>query len=303
MKYFVRYEEGLFKQISGDRRIDQLLLIDRDQKELSESKAAVILALMLRHRRSTATDPRGKLFALLGLTEPSHLNGLDVRVDYTIEPVEVFTRFATSHIQHTQDLNILSVPRLHSQEGVQGLLSWVPDCSVWDGTISLRWEEILEPESLHQPFDAAAGTKTMPRFSADRKALILKGVIINTISRVSVVIAADEGVYHMDPDTKTLADLAALISKGLTEVDNWDSIGSAHDKKSIYTSNGEPLSEVYYQTIYGGHAPWPRDLVRQQHKQEIKERRMNRFVHGFKFLQKRPKLYLGSMMVLVELDG
>ena len=133
--------------------------------------------------------------------------------------------------------------------------------------------------------------------------LILKGIILDTISRVSVVVAADEGIYHMDPDTTTSADLTAMISEGLTEDENWNLIGSAHDKKSTYTSTGEPLSKVYYQSIYGGRAPWPKDLVRQQHKQDTKAGRMNHFVHSFKSLQKRPKLYIGYMMALVTLDG
>ena len=131
--------------MSGDRRVDQFLLIDRDRKELSESKTTDVLALMLPHRRSAATDPRDKVFALLGLTQPSHLNGLDVRVDYILEPAEVYTRFARSHVQLTQSPDILSVPRVHRQQGVQGLPVWVPDWSVWDGIISLRWEEILGP--------------------------------------------------------------------------------------------------------------------------------------------------------------
>lgn len=41
VKYFLRFEEGLFKQISGDRRVDQVLLIDRDRKELSSPKQLI----------------------------------------------------------------------------------------------------------------------------------------------------------------------------------------------------------------------------------------------------------------------
>ena len=73
----------------------------------------------------------------------------------------------------------------------------------------------------------------------------MKGVIIDTISHVSVVVEADEGIVHMNPDTTTAADLTALVSKGLMEDENWDLIGSANDKKSIYTPTGEPFSEVY----------------------------------------------------------
>ncbi|KAL8687941.1 MAG: hypothetical protein Q9224_005011, partial [Gallowayella concinna] len=76
-------DKGLIKNLNGDIRVDQVLLIDQDQNELSASRVAGILALMPRHRRLVATDPRDKVFALLDLTDPSCLDGLDVRVDYT----------------------------------------------------------------------------------------------------------------------------------------------------------------------------------------------------------------------------
>ncbi|KAL8855906.1 MAG: hypothetical protein Q9178_007471 [Gyalolechia marmorata] len=300
-KYYVGFKEGPLGEITGDRRIGQVLLIDRDQKDLLGSNTASILALMLRHRRSSATDPRDKIFALLGLTDPSHLTGLDMRVDYTSEPAEVYTRFAISHLQHTQGLDILSVPRVSGQQGVQGLSSWVPDWSVWDGTVSLRWEETLPSESLHQHFDAAAGTKALPTFSGDRSELTLKGLVIDTISRTSVPFPADGEVVFGDPNAGA-SEIIDYIHKFLLIDEDWDLTGSAYDRKSIYLSTGESLSEVYYQTIYGGHAPWPNSLVRQQYKRRVKERRTRRFLRRCKYLRKRPKLYYAALLPLLFLD-
>ncbi|KAL8677478.1 MAG: hypothetical protein Q9186_006094 [Xanthomendoza sp. 1 TL-2023] len=282
VKYFVNFDKGLIKNLNEDIRVDQVLLIDQDQNELSASRVAGILALMPRHRRLVATDPRDKVFALLDLTDPSCLDGLDV-----------YTRFAVSHLQHTQSLDIMSVPRVRGQQGVQGLASWVPDWSIWNGTISFRWEELLAPTSLHLHFNAAAGTKASPLFSADWKILTLKGIMIDTVSRTSVEVPDDSKQYFVTHESSITTDLARSYPQGLlglTETESWRSIGSAYDKSSIYQSTGEPMSEVYYQTIYGGQPTWPKDFIRKLHKKDIKAGRTNQFVHGIEYFRNRLKL-------------
>ena len=113
-------------------------------------------------------DPRDKIFGLLGLTDPSNSQGLDLRIDYKITAAGVYTRFAISHLQQTGRLDILSTPRVNGQHGVNRLSTEVPDWSIWDGTTSLRWEELLPPGSPPQQFNASANTIASSRLSTGK---------------------------------------------------------------------------------------------------------------------------------------
>jgi hypothetical protein len=78
-----------------------------------------------------ATDPRDKLFGLLGLSkEFSNF----VPADYTTPVEQVFEDFVLAFIHHTKGLNILS--SLGGDSSLSNLASWVPD---WSMSTNQRW--------------------------------------------------------------------------------------------------------------------------------------------------------------------
>jgi hypothetical protein len=81
--------------------------------------------MLVRSRTSDATDPRDKLYAVLGLVDEREDAGL--QPDYTLGVEEVYTRLAKTIITRSQSLDCLGSAGLVRNHGVP---SWVPDWTV-----------------------------------------------------------------------------------------------------------------------------------------------------------------------------
>lgn len=81
--------------------------------------------VLVRHRSALASDPRDKVYGLLGLVTTQ--NSFGIRPNYHIDVADVYFNVAVSIIIHSETLDILIVPR-HINNEIQ-LPSWVPDWS------------------------------------------------------------------------------------------------------------------------------------------------------------------------------
>lgn len=89
-----------------------------------KSEGARLVDLLAGTRTCAATDPRDKIFALLGMARQE--TGLNLpRADYTRSVSDVFLQATTYHIRSTRSLDILSLPPLPSATTA----SWVSDFS------------------------------------------------------------------------------------------------------------------------------------------------------------------------------
>ncbi|WPB02297.1 uncharacterized protein RHO25_006931 [Cercospora beticola] len=86
------------------------------------SYARLITGIFLSYRPLRATDPRDKVYGMLGLLPGS----LDLSPDYTKPVSEVYTDLTVELIKATQDLEILHV----ACSGSADLPSWVPDLRI-----------------------------------------------------------------------------------------------------------------------------------------------------------------------------
>jgi hypothetical protein len=84
-----------------------------------------VLKLLARHMTASATNLRDKGFVLLGLVTEDKENG--IKVDYYLDVTEVHLNAATSIIERSKFLDIVSVPLSAHSHLV--LPSWVPDWS------------------------------------------------------------------------------------------------------------------------------------------------------------------------------
>jgi hypothetical protein len=83
-----------------------------------------LLAVLSKGRNCSATDPKDKVYALLGLTHLRFSN--DLPIDYSLSHIEVFTRIAIYLIERGQ-LDVLKHTTAQSQSLEQALApSWVP---------------------------------------------------------------------------------------------------------------------------------------------------------------------------------
>ncbi|CAI6335676.1 unnamed protein product [Periconia digitata] len=91
-----------------------------------------MIELVCRARDFQATDPRDKVFALIGLANDSPA----IRPDYTKTKIHVYTDFARTIISQTGNLDILSaVDTFTSRSNPRTTPSWMPDLDVSIATI------------------------------------------------------------------------------------------------------------------------------------------------------------------------
>ncbi|KAH6716700.1 heterokaryon incompatibility protein [Leptodontidium sp. MPI-SDFR-AT-0119] len=100
-------------------------------RQEGDTTGTSLLDVLARFRFTESTDPRDKVFALLGLASDT----LGVRADYSMDVDAVFTDAAVRIINQRENLDIICQSQWQSFSNPkrrQGLPSWVPDFS-WPG--------------------------------------------------------------------------------------------------------------------------------------------------------------------------
>lgn len=88
------------------------------------TKAPPLLELLLSHKSKKSTDPRDKVFALIGISNSRKTFG---EIDYEKDIKEVFTHTAQHIIQNSRKLDVICVKQ--RDFSTEGLPSWAPDWS------------------------------------------------------------------------------------------------------------------------------------------------------------------------------
>ncbi|KAK3340003.1 heterokaryon incompatibility protein-domain-containing protein [Lasiosphaeria hispida] len=149
--------------------------------------AQALLELLTRCRFRQASDPRDKVYALLGLEDgedqDTQVSALGIEPDYRRSETEVYCHTARHLLLHSADLNMLGASTATTN---QTLPSWVPDWSnaAAAGPHPLMHDARGRPRGTH----ASRGTQNTPRFSGDGRVLVLGGHELTTITRVSPVL-------------------------------------------------------------------------------------------------------------------
>jgi hypothetical protein len=127
--------------------------------------------VLLKHRFKEATDPKDRIYSLVGLSTAHQ----DPRLilDYSRSVCQVYTDAVEYEVSTSKKLTIIcAMPRWDSPHK---LPSWVPDWSF--GALG---SSLLEDSSKHQ-FAAAGSSGAKAKFSEDRKTLYVKGMALNSI--------------------------------------------------------------------------------------------------------------------------
>jgi hypothetical protein len=95
-----------------------------------------LLTMLHMTRNCSSTDPRDKIYGLLGLVG-ERLQSL-IQVDYSQSLEEVMTRAAAAIIICREDLEILAYAALRTRPTVKSLPTWVPDWAEYGGDVTLR---------------------------------------------------------------------------------------------------------------------------------------------------------------------
>ncbi|KAF1974397.1 hypothetical protein BU23DRAFT_531979 [Bimuria novae-zelandiae CBS 107.79] len=167
-----------------------------------------IIELVCRARDFQASDPRDKLFAMLGLANDvytsSGLLPYYLQPDYTISKDAVYMRFAKGIIAQTGNLDILSAVNTFSGQPNEASATWMPQLDVPIATI--------RGLGFPRKYNAAFATKQVLNATTndcDANLLSLSGFVVDTVGyKVSSLLTLSPQLHlQVDSDVEAVTDL------------------------------------------------------------------------------------------------
>ncbi|KAE8443174.1 hypothetical protein EG329_002272 [Mollisiaceae sp. DMI_Dod_QoI] len=140
--------------------------------------APPLFELLLSHKSKKSTDPKDKVFALVGISNAQRDFG---NIDYSLPEREIFTHTARHIITSTQKLDVICVKQ-HDIDQFN-LPSWVPD---WTRPPSTEGALVIGLHHHEPEFKAAGDTQADIQFSSDSYVIRTTGVVLDTIKTVGM---------------------------------------------------------------------------------------------------------------------
>jgi hypothetical protein len=140
--------------------------------------------LLLSHKSKKSTDPKDKVYALVGISSSKHTFGT---IDYSLSIREIYTHTARHIISTSQKLDVICVKQ--HDLGQYGLPSWVPD---WTRPPPSAGAVVIGLHHHVPPFSASGDTLASASFLQDGYVLKTKGIVLDTIRTVCMP-------YHIRP--------------------------------------------------------------------------------------------------------
>ncbi|KAH9877994.1 hypothetical protein J1614_003211 [Plenodomus biglobosus] len=234
-----RYAQSVIRTLGIiDARASRLAGHDRDT-----------LGTLLRCRSSLATNPRDKVFGVLGLTTDAHT--LDFRPDYKSEVHEAYTDIAFAIIKLEGSLDVLGVPRGTGPSAAPLLPSWAPDWSTWASTSALnRRDRPANCPGDDEVLIRNASGATKPTASLrEGRLLELEGYACDEISEVGDLLHSEDEL--MDYNV-WLVDGIKFYKQNTQTLLNWETMAQARNKGLTYQPTGEPIIDAYWHIITAG---------------------------------------------------
>jgi hypothetical protein len=243
-------DPGLYEGHFAQAITSVLGIIDaRDARKQGQNRT--LLGTLLRCRPSRASKAEDKVFAVLGLATDTGSEAIDIEVDYAQKVERIYTDTAFTILRHEQNLDLLGVQ--HSPRDITefNLPSWVPDWSVWDGTIALNRRD--RPASLESKDEiyvrhATGNTVSIPRLSADGRMLGLHGYVIDQVMEIGMIYDCKDRKLECNAG---LGDTPRAQQLNIHVLLQWEEISKARGG-SLYAPTGEPILAAYWQTITAG---------------------------------------------------
>lgn len=201
-----------------------------------------LLELLHQHRDCESTDPKDKVYGLLGLSGDAEDIGITPNYDQT--PEEIFTDLFEKHVLATKSLDMICAVRFPNR--LAGLPSWVPNWSV-DQTVPgicindryIGGNDFAASPIAHFQRYAASGA-SLPQVSFSGVRMSAEGICFGRIASIGCV---DEGMTFDDVESFGRADetgKSASDSDTFNEWLNmildspiWDSIARRYGKEDV----------------------------------------------------------------------
>ncbi|KAF4630895.1 hypothetical protein G7Y89_g7230 [Cudoniella acicularis] len=157
-----------------------------DRQFYSAGATGLVNALIY-HRGKFCSDPRDKVYGILGILSPEQR--AQFPVEYSTSTREVYIDVVDYYITSTKRLDILGAS-IHSTEhrNTFSLPSWVPDWSHHPRLVPLSRQ--------NRRFSAAGATDALFSFSHRRKTLTISAIYIDHIATCGINLGSKIGIPH-----------------------------------------------------------------------------------------------------------
>ncbi|KIW09132.1 uncharacterized protein PV09_00070 [Verruconis gallopava] len=222
-----------------------------------------ILWLLQSARSFGSTDPRDKVYSLLGLI-PKEMSSLSrIKPDYTVSVEECYKQTALAIISHTNNLDVLLTDRQTKCEFQ--LPSWVPDWSQLDRPapiVLLQTVEKATDEASKQPmFCASLEVNWTPDVDRATNSLILSGYVLDRLVLLEDVLTVPEMDFvDLNPNLSSVQELASFSKNLFSGLGNYFDILVRWEKLALsknyptHPTNDDPET-VYAMTMCAGDLP------------------------------------------------
>jgi hypothetical protein len=158
----------------------QAIFIDTIREYIGDIGSAGFQHMLFHNRACESTDPRDRVYAVLGIVKDDEAKGLEP--DYSMQKEDVFTAAVESLIHNTRSLDVLSA--CQDPERESGLPSWVPNFEAdWKARI-LREKEGGE-NLYHAAADIPVEEDSIQR--PNKTVLTLDGIICDEVKDIGSV--------------------------------------------------------------------------------------------------------------------
>lgn len=222
--------EGMIHRDMEGPSVGNITTIDSFRIQVRDGEEFDLFVLMKLSRPSLATDPRDKVYALLGIAQECDREA--IKPDYGISTTELYRSIALYFIERDKTLDVLS------QAGygrlIADLPSWVPD---WSLNISSDNQDLVDVSYPGYWLDvenhpALLGTSNDPNH------LVLGGKIVDTIPEVGPILNTE----RQTEDTQTAREIVASV------VRKWEALVLSMQRYAT----GEAVVEAYWRTLVAG---------------------------------------------------
>ncbi|KAF4627329.1 hypothetical protein G7Y89_g10831 [Cudoniella acicularis] len=233
-------------------RVNRIVKMDLSRQENAHNRSQNLEQLLFRYQDFLSTDPRDKIYSLLGLVDKSDLERLNLDVDYELHTHDLYRRLAIASLAANRNLDILGACRVLSdteQDLIDFLPSWVPDWRASETAAPLLLQGFPEEQQQSISFAATKNSTYIPNFSENGNLLCLQGHFLAQITEVGEPLPPP-------PTESTKVSVTSILYRGYLlgrVMRKWGNLISLKRCRNHKYINGETMVDAFWQTLIAGH--------------------------------------------------
>ncbi|KAF2811771.1 uncharacterized protein BDZ99DRAFT_280498 [Mytilinidion resinicola] len=327
------FQTSMFGFVDADNFHNFRAVASIHARDTSRPPAQQLLDLLIQFRIRDATDPRDKVFSLLGLV--SDVEELGLTPDCRASAASLYCKTAISILSRSTCLDLFGLAVTSSKSDLgQSLPSWVAD---WSFTKSIPKPFMLDARGEPRLTSTSWNTTASIKFP-DMDTAVISGHFVDTIASVSdpLIDLHDDGNWFVDDDFfakteqlenpehtslrgiyRTVRNSAGAVKFTLGEIFRvvdqievflrWENLAQAGDKNGPTTTRTrEEHMAIYWQTLCTGTMPdgydTTEELFRAWYNSLASVRRLTKMRVNTVRRLFRPLAFMGYMISTLKLN-